>query len=295
MEARVIFWFISIPLLVYFVESIRAEKISRIFLFISLYSSFLIGNCIYSPWVIDFSEKYHWILHFNPFMTIFINIFLGLSLVIIIPRDFRSYDNQNSRKKKIYNGFIFLGIIIAFLGEGFVKSLDIIYLREIFMIFGFSMSTIAYLHYPKAIFLHSVKIFHFSIIDIESGMDLFRIEDNSPLYEYSFYASTIIQQKIAQAKSKIKMLDFGDKKFVLVYQKYKNRNLGAILLVNRTFFSIEKTIRFILTQFIQNYSHLLSEKLDDLAEYSTFSTKLEVLFNLLPFELTNMKEKEKEK
>ncbi|MCF2140441.1 MAG: hypothetical protein K9W44_10355 [Candidatus Lokiarchaeota archaeon] len=284
MESRVICWFVSMPLFVFFIETLQQEKLTGNFFFISIYSAFLLGNCIHSPWIIEYSLNYGWILKFTSIMSIFIGIFLGSIVGILIYRYTQSFNKNTLTKEKNYQKYILMGFIIAFLREAFVKIFHFMYLREVFLIIGFSITTFLYLRYPKSIFINSIKVFQFLIIDAESGMVLFKLGKDVQLLEPSFHASTIIQQKIACTQSKIKQLYFGDRIFLLDYKSVQNRSICAILLVNKMFFGIEKIIKNILAQFIKNFNQALKEKLDDLSIYATFTSKIDFLFNLLPFE-----------
>ncbi|WP_457559393.1 hypothetical protein [Candidatus Harpocratesius sp.] len=284
METRVFCWFISMSLFVFFIETLQQEKLTVNFFFISIYSAFLLGNCIHSPWIIEYSLNYGWTLVFNPIMSIFIGIFLSSIIGILIYRYIQSFPKKTSNEAKNYQKYILMGFINAFIGEGLVKIFHVLYLREVFLIIGFSITTFLYLRYPKTIFINSIKVFQFLIIDAESGMVLFKLGKDVQLLEPSFHASTIIQQQIACTQSKIQQLCFGDRIFLLDYKTVQNRSICAILLVNKMFFGIEKIIKYILNQFIKSFNQALNEKMDDLRIYATFSSNLDFLFNLLPFE-----------
>lgn len=285
MNLRVGFWFISLPILFLFLESILTEKHSFNFILFCLYSSFLIGLLVGSPLHVNLSAENIWMVDFTPKTLGFIVFYLFYTLVVILNQSIKIRRSQKNRRNHVKGNLFIFGFIIAFFGEGLTKTLKIQYFREIFLIIGFSLSAYIYLSDPKEIFIDHVKIFQIRILDVDSGMSIFKWGEEIQILEQDFYASTIIQKYVARTNTNIKRLDFGDRIFLFDYVSINGRNLTIAVLVNRVFLGIGNILHFILIRFARKFAAELEEKADDLKKYDVFSIELKQLFKLLPFEL----------
>ncbi len=225
-------------------------------------------NAVYSGargWTLVYTDQYQLVM-----VGYYLLIFL-----LIFARFIRSVRSKKASEKMMalelervsmlrINKFVVLWFVGFLLGQGGVlinQNVPIEYLGYIIAIIGIFLTAFSYLYDPHAFFLSSAEIQSILFFDAGTGLSFigFGLEMDDNLAAGGLLGSLTLQQQIMGTKKYPTLQVFGDKVFLLAYEKVGATLVAAAIIMNRYLHAIYPTLNRALHVFVSKNKSTLEK------------------------------------
>ncbi len=239
------------------------------------YYGFLVCYALTMDWNFEYSGTRGWNPVYTPQDAI---VFGGYMLIIFLLVAARFFQSVYARNIKSTNNAIEIesvsimrvnklvviwlgGFLLGQFGIGVTQILEIEYVGYILGIIGILVTAFSYLYDPHAFFLSSAEIQAVLFFDAGTGLSFlaYGLEMDDNLAAGGLLGSLTLQQEIMGTKKYPTLQVFGDKVFLLAYEKVGETLVAGAIIMNRYLQAMYPTLDRALHVFIARNKSALEQ------------------------------------
>ena len=280
-------------LVVYFVESINGHTLSNLTGMITTGCAYLYGAMTNPFWNIEYQEGFGWSFSMHIDFVVYLVVYASLIFGCVFYRlagaksiisNLTILDTpSNFRKYAILIAILFIIVpITGIIGY----TLNIPYIGMIIFLFTFLCLTVLYCKDPKIFFLNRSTIYNIILMDADSGIPLFILNDpeETELIAATLHGSILAQREISGTLSLPEEYIYGDMAFIMSARKIGGRMIIAILITSKKLGNYRSSLNYLLRKFDETYYNHIMSSFNSIEPYKNFEKQCQQVFDYAIFQ-----------